>query len=382
MSLFPNPLAAPVFLLRNLSKTVPLVLVIMLAVLLIAGIVAVINSIPLSIRTVYGYSRYLTGATARGDASFLPELQKHFEKSPVPIERSVRCRTVVYNIKSIVGPWPFVLYGLKPEDARYVVKKLNLANLKGRLPIAGEPEAAITSPLARNLQLNLGDALLDPKDEKNFSPKTVRVVGIFDSSEWFSFSSYDYIAANHFPPIDVLMFFAENQSQQRRLDAWTERSLKGKKALTYTYPSLERDTYETFRVLFKILNFVIALLVMVITIMMAMLINIYLSQRIIEFGLLQAIGFTRAQLIRRAFLEAVLVVVGGWLLGVAAVYVVLSGVKLLLMDPKAFSLDPLDPSAYIYTLSVPIVIVLASAFTVWHRFRMFDPISVIERRIA
>ncbi|MGI8922883.1 MAG: ABC transporter permease [Fimbriimonadales bacterium] len=377
-----KPLAPWAFLLRNPGKSTPLVLVIMLAVLLIAGVVTVMNSIPLSIRTVYSFSRFMTGVTPRGDAAFLPELRAHFDKSPAPIERMVSCRTVGVNVKSIVGPWPFVLYGFHKRDIDYAVGKFQLGSLRGRLPASGEPEVVITEPLTRNLDLKLGDSILGPKDEKNYSPYNVKVVGIFDSKEWFAFSSYEYVAANHFPPIDVLMLFAKNQTEQRRLDAWTETSLKGQKAVTFTYPTIEKDTRETFQVLFKILNIVIGLLVLVITIMMGMLINIFLSQRIVEFGLLQAIGFTRRFLIRRAILESIIFVVSGWLLGAGLVFALLSIIKATLMDPRAYSLNPYDPRAYAYTLSIPLVILLAAAFTVWFRFRHFDPISVVERRVV
>ena len=119
-----GPLSPWAFVVRNPGKSIPIILVIMLAVLLIAGIVAIMNSIPLSIQTVYGYSRYITGATPRGDMSFFPDLKRHFDQSPLPIERKFTCRTLVFNIRSIVGPWPFVLYGMHGEDIEYVAGKI------------------------------------------------------------------------------------------------------------------------------------------------------------------------------------------------------------------------------------------------------------------
>ena len=377
-----RPLASWAFLVRNPGKTGPLAGVIMLAVLLIAGIVTVMNSIPLSIETVYGFSRMLTGVTTRGDAAEIPALEALFETSPVPIEKQIRCRNTIFNVKSIVGPWPFVLYGFKSEDVGYVVQKFELGAIEGRLPNAGEPEVAVTSQLATNLGLGIGDALLRPDDDRNYSPFPVKVVGIFESSEWMAFTSYGYLAVNHFPPIDVFLLFAENQQMQRKLDSWTEESLRGERAVVFTYPSLQRDTRDTFRTLFKILNVVVGLLVVVIAIMMAMLVNIYLTQRIVEFGLLQAIGITKKQLMARAIKEVSLVVVIGWVLGALLVYTLLSIIKAQLMDPKAYALNPVDPLAYGYTLSVPIVILVAAAITVWYRFKVFDPIAVVERRVV
>jgi hypothetical protein len=377
-----RPLAAWAFLVRNPGKTGPLAGVIMLAVLLIAGIVTVMNSIPLSIETVYGFSRMLTGVTTRGDAAEIPALEALFETSPVPIEKQIRCRNTIFNVKSIVGPWPFVLYGFKSEDVGYVVQKFELGAIEGRLPAAGEPEVALTSQLATNLNLEIGDALLSPDDDRNYSPFPVKVVGIFESSEWMAFTSYGYLAVNHFPPIDVFLLFAQNQEMQRKLDFWTEESLRGERAVVFTYPSLQRDTRETFRTLFKILNVVVGLLVVVIAIMMAMLVNIYLTQRIVEFGLLQAIGITKKQLMARAIKEVSLVVVIGWVLGALLVYTLLSVIKVQLMDPRAYALNPVDPVAYGYTLSVPAVILAAAAITVWYRFKVFDPIAVVERRVV
>lgn len=353
----------------------------MLAVLLIAGIVAVMNSIPLSVKNVYGYSRFITGATPRGDISYFPKLQAHFKTSPIPIERTIIARTMIFNVNSIVGPWPFVMYGLHATDIAYLTNKIGFKKLNGRLPLPGKPEAVISQSVARNLSLGIGDVLLKPDDDKNYSPFEVKIVGVLEGDEWFAFTSYDYLAQNHYPPIDVLILSCKTLKEQRTLDEWTEKSLQGEKAMTFTYPQLEKDTEATFTTLFKILNFVIGLLVIVITIMMGMLINIYLSQRVAEFGLLQAIGFTRRSLVKRAIVEAVLVVVVGWVLGILATMGLLGIVRTALMSPRGFYIDPLDSMAYSYTIPVPIAIVLVAALTVFIRFKRFDPITVIERRI-
>lgn len=354
----------------------------MLAVLLIIGIVSTMNSIPLTIHKVYGYSKFLTGATPRGNMAYFPKLQKHFENSPVPIERTIIARTSIFNVKSLVGPWPFVLHGLKENDARYLIARIGLGELNGRMPQPGKPEAVISEPVAKNLKLQIGSTLLSPDEERMYSPNVVTVVGIFDGDEWFAGTSYEYLSKNHYPPIDVLILFAKDQPTQRKLDEWTETSLKGERALTYTYPQLERETADSFRTLFVILNVVIGLLVTVITIMMGMLINIYLSQRIIEFGLLQAIGFQKSRLVIRAMKEAALVVIGGWFAGLALSYVLLFIIESTIMSPRGYYLDAFNLFSYAYTIPIPVAILTAAVLTVWWRFLKFDPISVVERRIV
>jgi hypothetical protein len=63
-----------------------------------------------------------------------------------------------------------------------------------------------------------------------------------------------------------------------------------------------------FSILYRILDVVIGTLVLVITFMMGMLMNIYQSQRLVEFGLLQAIGYTKKQLFARVFAETAIVI--------------------------------------------------------------------------
>ena len=136
-----------------------------------------------------------------------------------------------------------------------------------------------------------------------------------------------------------------------------------------------------FRILYQILNVVILILVVVITIMMGMLISIYQSQRIPEFGLLQALGFSKGRLLKRVMQETIIVVVGGWILGAFAAYGMLNLVNSLLMAPKALMLVTKDPQAYAYTIPVPIAILLVAAWTLIRSFAKFDPISIVERRL-
>lgn len=378
-----RPLVASTFLLRNLGKTIPLVAVIVLAVLLISGIVAMIDSIPLSIRTIYRYSQQMVGVTPRGDPAQTPIIRERIEKeAPVPLDRVIVCRATGAQVRSIVGKWPFVVLGLEQGDIRYFLDRMDSRGVAGRLPAPGAPEALVSEPVARNLGLRQGSLLLGPVQDGAYSPREVRIVGIADSDDWFMITPIEYLREHHFPPIDVLLVFAETLGEQAALDAWAVKAFKGERAQVFVYQELERDTQDMFRILYKILNVVIATLVLVITLMMAMLMNIYQSQRLPEYGLLQALGYTRRQLLSRAFGETLAVVVSGWILGLLTAYGLLLVVRAQLMTPQAFALDPLDRMAFLYTIPVPLAILVAGSLTVWSRFRRFDPVGVVERRLV
>ena len=378
-----RPLAAPLYLLRNSGKTAPLIAVITLAVLLVAGIVALMDSIPYSIEVIYSYTKTALGISPRWDPNETVVLKAAIEKEcPIPVERLVVCRAAGAQVKSIVGKWPFVVLGLKQDDMRYYLGRLHATNIIGRLPRPGMAEALISEPVARNRGLKLGSDLLSPMDTDNYSPFHVKVVGIAQASPWIMVTDIEYLQLFQRPAVKFLLVFAPTPEQQSQLDHWAEKRFKGQRAQIFAHHILQRDTEDMFKILYKILDVVIGTLVLVITIMMGMLMNIYQSQRLVEFGLLQALGYTKRQLLRRVTVESLLVIIGGWVLGMLCAYGLLNVVKRTLMDPSAFSLDTLDRTAYLYTVPIPVAIFAAAVLTVWLRFRNFDPVGVVERRLV
>lgn len=378
-----SPLTPFTYLIRNLGKTLPLVGVIVLAVLLISGIISLINSIPLSIRTIYSYSRLMVAVTPRGDQDMVPGLiDKLRKQAPVPIERLALARGIGTQVKSLVGKWQFVMFGMKREDVRYMLRRFGAQTLMGRLPRVGAPEAVISEPVARNQDLKIGSNLFGPNTPESYSPQPVKVVGIADSTEWFMLGDYDYVAANHFPRVDAVVAFAKNPKDQEKLDRWAYKSFKGERAQVFAYFRLEEETARMFDTLFLILDVVIGTLVLVITVMMGMLMNIFQSQRLTEFGLLQAMGYTKRQLIKRVVGETLVVLVIGWTLGLAIGYGLLELTKKLLMDPHAYAISTWDPVAIKYTIPVPIAILAVASLTIYFRFRNFDPVAVVERRLV
>jgi len=81
-------------------------------------------------------------------------------------------------------------------------------------------------------------------------------------------------------------------------------------------------------------------------------------------------------------LESVSVIALGWFLGLVLTYGLLNLASAVLMAPKAYSLDVFDAQAYAYTIPIPFAILVVATFTVVLRFRKFDPVGVVERRLV
>jgi ABC-type antimicrobial peptide transport system permease subunit len=160
------------------------------------------------------------------------------------------------------------------------------------------------------------------------------------------------------------------------------KTFKGDRALVFAYYVLAKQTEENFKTLYTILDVVIGTLALVITIMMGMLINIYQSQRLVEFGLLQAIGYTKRQLLQRVMRETIWVLVLGWTIGLLASIGLLKIADWVMMYPHAYALSTVDMVAIRYTIPIPLSILIIATLTVYLRFRRFDPVGVVERRLV
>ena len=121
-------------------------------------------------------------------------------------------------------------------------------------------------------------------------------------------------------------------------------------------------------------------IVPIITLMSGMLANIYFTQRLSEFGVLAAIGYSRPKLIGRVLAETALLNAFGWLLGAASTALLMRFLGASVFRARGLFLDPFDLDAYAHTIPVPLCITLFSVGTIAYRLLKLDPVTIIERR--
>ncbi len=376
-----HPLSPVLFLVRNPGRSLPLTLVLTLAVLTIACVVALLNSIDRTILKIYDYNRYFAAVTPRGGEELKPELRALVERAPGvgEVYETVVC---FMTAETIVGKMPFVIFGLPQDKMERLVARCGLELGAGRYPAPGAPEVALSEPLMRNKKLRIGDVVLSPLVPDQYAPVPVRVVGVLKGDTWMAITSEEFTRRHFFPPLRNLLVLAADVRQQPQLDRWLLTNLRGKQARVWIYAELQRETHRAFRNLYFITGVVVLVVSLMLATMTGLLANIYFQQRLVEFGLLQAMGYTRRSLLARVSAETVLVVLLGWALGVLLALTTLSWAKWAVMEPRGLYLEPLDPIAYRYTLPVPVMVLLFALTTIGWRLRTFDPVAIVERRIV
>lgn len=366
---------------RNLGKTLPMAFVIVLSVTLVASVTTIIRSIDLTVYTMYGYNRFLTGLTPRNALSIDEEQVAQVRALP---EMGVMYPTHSYTVmvKTIFGKMPFALFGIPAPARALVLERCGIKVAQGRMPTDGEPEAVVSDAIARNLGLKIGDVISQPNSEDAYSPVPVRLVGVLHGPVWIGLTSKAFVDANSPFTFTGYVAFAptSDPTAQRRLDDAVTRVVNKKVARVWRFSGLVRETRSALSNLYLILNIITTLIVLSIAFVCSLLSNIYFTQRLPEVATLSAIGYARRQLLGRVFGETALLCGVGWLLGAAITTGTLYGIYALLLAPKGLLLNPFDPIAFLFTLPLPATITLFAVLTIGRRLSALDPVSIIERR--
>ncbi len=344
-----------------------------------ASVVSLVDSIDLTVLTMYGYHRYFTVITPRNALTIDGTILAKVRALPLTA-KMYPTRPAITVVKTIFGKMPFVVFGLPPEARDVALKRCHLIMRSGRLPAEDQPEVALSAEIARNRHLHLGSVVLEPNSEDSYAIVPMKLVGTFEGPVWLALSSESFIR-NHFPvnPLGCVVM-AQTPDGQGALDRALDRVVDKAHARVWTYRSLVRETRDALASLYLIMSVVIGIIVFAIAFLTGMLTNIYFTQRLPEFAILSAIGYLRRTLLGRVLAETALLCGIGWAMGSLLTLAVLFCIKALVMTPRGMLLDPVDLAAYRYTLPLPITIALFAWAAIGHRLLRLDPVSIIERR--
>jgi len=384
-----HPLSAVTYFQRNPAKVLPMGFVIVLCVFLIASIATIVNSIDLTILTIYGYTRHYTYVIPQRVTQNVPPDQVAIIKKDPRIDRVMNAGVFFTNIKTVMGRLPFVVLGVEGKDQEYLLKRVGTGLVSGRLPADGMPEAVLSEPLVQNKRIKLGDLVAGPTDEGGISgsPVPVRLVGILKGPTWIAFTSRSFCEQTFLTSPRCVVFttkepgdlFSVNQ-ELMPAGRKAEGKLAASKVQLLSFQNLVRELRDSLSSMYLIMAVVNGTVIFVIALMSGMLSNIYFTQRIAEFAVLAAIGYQRARLIWRVVGETFLLTIIGWILGALVTLVLLSYLKTAVFEPRGLIINPRDIFAYKYTIPIPLCITAFAVATIALRLLRLDPVTIIERR--
>lgn len=270
----------------------------------------------------------------------------------------------------------YPLFGISDDLMPRVLEATDTQLVEGRLPSVRAKEVALHESLMKTRRLQLGDEIGRDLNSEDSLPGKWKIVGVLGGKTVLNLASLDRVT-NGRVPAELLLL--PKQGEMGELVADLE-ALKSDKAIIQT-PAYWNDfinrILNQYDALVTVIN---AVIIFVLSLGVGLLNMIYFRQRTGEFGILAGIGFSRRFLVRRVTLEALLLTIVAWLLGMALSLVVYQVLDWLVFAPQGTRLSIVNLRLLTGTLPVPVFVWLFSTVTIMWQLLRLDPVAVIDRR--
>jgi ABC-type lipoprotein release transport system permease subunit len=286
------------------------------------------------------------------------------------------------------------LHAVYAEDLAFLVELYGLELEAGHLPHPRTNEIVIPKAVALNRDLQIGDVIGDPDDpiyaEAPVLPTGYVVSGIFarpaqpEQETWLSFVSLEFVVGHeryNFPAGHTFpLFVVPKAGQKDDLDRWLEGTVASDDVQVQTYRQQAARVREAAQSLMLSMALIESAVAAVAAVALAVLNAVFLSQRQSEFGLLHALGFGRPHLVRRTARETALTTAAAWCVSALGCGMALGVLQFGILTPLGLRLDPLNLTPWLYTLPIPVAVLVATSGTMARALSRLDPVSIIERR--
>lgn len=377
-----HPLSPITYCRRNMRRLAPMAVVIVLSVFLVAAVVTIVDSVDLTVTTVYNYTRILTVVIPQRTALAVdPEDRALIEREP-GVDRVIESTGFFLNLNTVFGATPFLTIAIPPDQRDYLLRLTGDRLSAGRMPLPGAAEAVLSEGLVHNKRLKMGDVVAGPDDQGGLAGCSVpvKLVGILSGPTWIAFTTPEF--ANAAMPLfpKHLIVTAKRRSDLDALSTRLMAKVDRSQVQVLSFRSLVDQLRSTLASMYLIMGLVNAMVILVVALMSGMLSNIYFTQRISEFAILSAIGMRRSTLLWHAVSETAIVTAIGWVVGMLVTWEAMSLMKDGVFERRGMLINPHDPLALAYTTPIPAIITIFAMATIFVRLARLDPVSIIERR--
>lgn len=381
-----RPLSSLTFYLRHRRRGVLLVLSAALMVLVTALPVFLLSAMMSASKPENEYLEHASRIYLLGRSEPDPAILGQIKSHPA-VEHTVP--TIVLGMTLVLPPGGEAeakVYGVSESDLPILLDLYGLHVEQGRLPQPRSNEMLISSAVAANRGLRVGDVLggrtgSDDAPVVDNLPAEMVVAGILGPDRpWINFASYEYLRGHELTARGTEWLVIPRQGQKQALDNWLQESLDPTRVHVVTYASQEREYKEmttTTLFIFAVLEYMIAA---VAAIALATLNHIFFAQRKQEFGILSAIGRSRRWLVLRTMKETGSMLGMAWVIGALVCAGGLLAVQNLVYGPRSLSVDFFNPMPWVLTTSLPLTVILISTATIAWMLSRLDAVSIVERR--
>lgn len=382
-----KPLSIFTYYLKNKRKVIPVVLIIALSILGITATAAFTGAINRDIEQQLSFFKNYYTVTLKSTASEATRSgveQKITSLSGVDHWFKGSLKTT--DTPSLFGTSFAYVFFLPKEYQTQFLKTMSADIAVGELPEASANTVALSQNLLLRKQLQLHDHIGQKINKEDFLNGDYEIVGEISSPGNFPFGIGDIAVLQQENSAYIITYFIHPQATEATtVDQAVQdlsKALSGDEVLEIkTAKTVAFESINQFRVLDMILWALNVVTIVVIALSISFLNIIFFMQRANEFGLLAALGYSRGYIVRKTIAESVGMVVVGWLVGVVlaeAVYTIINATVFNAAGVQGLTI--FEWRTILFSLPVPIAVIIVSGITVLWKLMRLDPIAIIERR--
>lgn len=368
-----NPLSVVNYFNNNRKKFLSVFIAVSLSVFLIYTLQMLMSCMSDSIRSSYTEpKKYFSAVYSRNellDGSLFGRFATNND-----VERVIPCFTYSLSLNlNIGGGNATPLYVVRQADTEFLMEKMNLRLVKGKLPGPGTLEIVIHRYVAANRALKVGDVLSSTSANIDYLPCNFYVSGIIDGKSVVSFANLN---SDQAPSYGLILVPKDGAlaSLNRFLDSLPPSNMYTISTYDSEKGSIDRSIDNTF----MLTTLMSILILLIVSSCVGFLNYIYFYHRRNELGLLNAMGYSMQRIMTRAFGEIFLLNFSGYISGILLSFITGFFLNLLLFMPKGQPLGLFSFAFAVQAFSVPLFAVLFSIIPVWRMLKKLDPISIIE----
>ncbi|MBP7176953.1 MAG: ABC transporter permease [Thermoclostridium sp.] len=360
------------------------------------SVYAVFIAISLSVFLLYSLQIIINSTWMVSELAFV-EPQKHY--SSITPKGALLDTQMVESIREWdcvekVIPWVFQyinftikvggdtgtkVFTLYQDDMEEMITLLDLKLIEGSLPSPDKNEIAVHEQLARNKGLKIGDSIGSHVERDEALKGEYKIVGILDGKSIVSFASLEKWMKNNevYDPFRFGIIILPKPERFEEMNLRLEY-LPATDLDLRTLSLVRLRNQENARGLFIVLNLINLMVILIVSICVGFLTYIYMYQRRVEFGLLNAIGYTRQEVLSRSFKEIITLCFSGYAFGV--LLSMISGIILYwtLFYPKGQGIRLWNLDYFLNTACIPLFATLFSIIPVWNMLTGLDPVTILE----
>jgi ABC-type lipoprotein release transport system permease subunit len=305
---------------------------------------------------------------------------------------------LLINVPSLGIASSFRVLGLSEADVQVLMDASDLHLKEGRLLRPRTNEILLSEELASALGLRVGDQIGRSIDERYYFaiPTPLVLVGILEDDPSAALRtgpsaisqqgarvaivSYEYLD-NHelYAPRQSGLLVVAQGGHKTAVDDFLETTVRSPRTHVETHKWRARLVARTRRVVNLALGVVDGLVAVVVALVLGMINQIALAQRLADLGVLYAIGHHKNRLIRRLTLEAAVVAGMSWLAGLILSWLALAWLKTNFYEPRGIELTLTNLAPLWFAVPIPLMVIGFAAFSIVRVFARLDAVAIIER---